>query len=57
MLKDYHSGTSTPNALDLFPCLKVLPNLDGCTGFIVRNWQSLWLDFLTTKGNVLYSLC
>ena len=32
MLRDYNSGTYTPNAQDLFPCLEFLPNIDGCTG-------------------------
>lgn len=57
MLKDYNSGTYTPNAQDLFPCLEILPNLDGCTGLVLKNWQSLWLDLLSTKGNLLYRAC
>ncbi len=57
MLKDYHSGESTPNAQDLFPCLKLLPNLEGCTGFFLKPWESLWFDLLSAKSKTLYSAC
>ncbi len=57
MLKDYHSEESTPNAQDLFPCLKLLPNLEGCTGLFLKPWESLWFDLLSAKSKTLYSAC
>ncbi len=36
MLEGYHSGESIPNAQDLFPCLKMIPNLEGCTGLFLN---------------------
>lgn len=50
MLKDYHSGESTPNVQDSFPRLKLLPIIEGCTGFLLKLWKSLWFDLLSAKG-------
>lgn len=47
----------TPNAQDIFPCLEILPSLDGCTALVLKNWRSLWFDLLSTKGNLLYRTC
>ncbi len=47
MLKGYHSRESTPNAQELFPCLNMLPNLEGCTSLFLKPWGSSWFDLLS----------
>ncbi len=57
MLEGYHSGESIPNAQDLFPGLKMIPNLEGCTGLFLKPWESSWFDLLSAKSKTLYSAC
>ncbi len=57
MLKGYHSGESTANAQKLSPCLKMLPNLEGCTSLFLKPWGSSWFDLLSAQSKTLYSAC
>lgn len=54
MLKDYFSGVSIPDENDFFPCLMILPKLDGFKGFPFKTWDSQWLDVLS---KILYGAC
>ena len=57
LLRDFSTGVCSPDVEDPFPCLIIKPNLEECTGFLLKSGESLFLDFFSSDGKKLYRAC
>ena len=57
MIKDYSTGTETPDDSDPFPELGFTPNLDGLTGPFLNKTDWKQVDLHTAKGRAMYECC
>lgn len=57
LLSNFRDGLSRPNPTDPFPQLFVSVNVEGFSGFFLETAASLYMEFLSCTGKILYKYC